>query len=184
MGREVVFFEDEFLESLLPMMSTEFRKSYASKKRQEKRDAAKAAPAAAAAGKKAPAPGAAAAGAPPLMGGGFTTPAAMRKMVALAESAVTGLTRQQSQSVGQLARQGSTSHKWQFKMDSGAWADYAPAANKEVEKAYASWLVNPHVDVRSVHSGDWHYMIDFNLNQQQNIQHAAHKIRDIRRVAL
>lgn len=174
MGKPVTFFEDEFLEAMLPLMPMDFRRDYARKKRAEKLATAKKAPKTAGAAKKHQKRG----------GGTLTTDASMNKLIALATQAETGLTRQQSATASQLARQGSQTHQWQFKTDTGAWANYSPAASKEVEKAYASWRVNPHVDVRAVHSGAWQYMVDFNLNRQQNIQHPEHKTRDIRRVSL
>lgn len=100
----------------------------------------------------------------------------------VSEAAEVSLSRQQSAKAEKLFRAGCLSHKWQYKNDSGKWADYDKNASAEVERAYASWLVNPHIDVRSVHSGDWDYMVDFNLMTQQNIRHQAHKIRSIQRV--
>ena len=104
--------------------------------------------------------------------------------LALARKAGAGMTRQQSKTADELARAGAESHKWQFLSDASKWCDYAPAASVLVEKAYASWVVDPHVDVRAVKSGDWEYMVDFNLMQQQNVQHPAHKIRKVKRVAV
>ena len=68
-----------------------------------------------------------------------------------------------------MAQRGAATHKWQFLENNGKFVDYQKKASLEVEKAYASWMVNPHIDVRSVQSGDWEYMVDFNLNQQQNM---------------
>jgi hypothetical protein len=102
--------------------------------------------------------------------------------VALARSAAAGLTRQQSATAAKLAEKGSLTHKWQYLNDVNKWADYAPAASVEVEKMYANWLVNPHVDVRCVRSGDWEYMVDFNAGQQQNITHKNHRIRQVQRI--
>jgi len=51
-----------------------------------------------------------------------------------------------------------------------------------VEAIYQEYLLNPMVDVRSVKSGQWHYMVDFTNNQQQNIEHHARTKRSIRRV--
>lgn len=114
-------------------------------------------------------------------------PAALTKVpstasVAARLAAVPALTRKQSIEADRRFREGLSTHKWQYKNDAGKWADYDKAASEEVEKAYANWTVNPHVDVRSVHSGDWDYMIDFNLLTQTNIRHAAHKVRSIQRV--
>ncbi|EAL61526.1 hypothetical protein DDB_G0291810 [Dictyostelium discoideum AX4] len=69
---------------------------------------------------------------------------------------------------------------WQYLH--GTWNDYDNDASKVVEEAYQEWLTNPYTDVRSVKSGAWAYQIDFKQNKQTNIQHFAHKIRDIRRV--
>jgi hypothetical protein len=169
MGKPVVFFEDQFLETMLPLMDRAFRRQYAKKKREQK----------CAVAKKTPPKGAARSATP-----ASKAVVSMEKLVVIAAGADAGLTRQQSLTAAKLSRQGTQTHKWQFKTDAGQWADYRPDASKEVEKAYGLWRVNPHVDVRSVYSGDWHYMIDFNLNQQQNIQHPSHKIREIRRVAM
>jgi hypothetical protein len=100
----------------------------------------------------------------------------------VSQAAEVSLSRQQSAKAEKLFRAGCLSHKWQYKNDSGKWADYDKGASEEVERAYASWLVNPHIDVRSVHSGDWDYMVDFNLLTQQNIRHQAHKVRSIQRI--
>lgn len=109
-----------------------------------------------------------------------TTPA--KKIQAPKPAPAVVLTRQESAKAERLFRQGTRTHKWQYKNDSGKWADYDKAASDAVEAAYASWLVNPHIDVRSVHSGDWDYNVDFNLLTQQNIRHQAHKVRQIQRV--
>lgn len=100
-----------------------------------------------------------------------------------ASTGIVPLTRAESAKADKLFREGAISHKWQYKDDHGKWADYAKKASMEVERAYASWTVNPHIDVRSVQSGDWEYMVDFNQNTQTNIRHPNHKIREIRRVA-
>ena len=94
------------------------------------------------------------------------------------------LTRKESLQADQLFRRGSQTHKWQFVDDKGHWSDYDGDASREVERAYSNWIMNPHIDVRSVKSGTWEYMVDFNLMTQQNIKHAAHKLRQIRRVPL
>jgi histone H2A len=103
---------------------------------------------------------------------------------AVAAPTIAGLTRQESAQADKLFQKGTVSHKWQFKNDYGTWSDYAADASREVERAYAAWVVNPHIDVRSVMSGSWNYMVDFNLMQQQNIQHQNHRVREIRRVAV
>jgi len=51
-----------------------------------------------------------------------------------------------------------------------------------VEAIYQEYLKSPMVDVRSVKSGSWHYMVDFTNMEQQNIEHHARKKRNIRRV--
>jgi len=70
--------------------------------------------------------------------------------------------------------------KWQY--DHMGWKDYDLAASDVVEAAYQEWLKNPFTDVRSIHSGQWQYQVDFNLMTQTNIQHEAHTSRKIRRV--
>jgi hypothetical protein len=109
------------------------------------------------------------------------TPASKNPKVDLVAPA---LSRELSRKASQLARDGVKTHKWQFVTDIGEWADYEKKASIEVEKVYAEWCVDPHIDVRSVRSGDWAYQVDFNLMQQTNIQHHAHKVRKIRRVAI
>lgn len=111
-----------------------------------------------------------------------TSAMAFNDRVAAARQAATGLTRQQSATAAKLAEKGSLTHKWQYLDDNGRWSDYAPAASVEVEKMYANWMVNPHIDVRCVKSGDWEYMVDFNAMQQQNIKHQNHRIRKVNRV--
>ncbi|KAK5583609.1 hypothetical protein RB653_005207 [Dictyostelium firmibasis] len=69
---------------------------------------------------------------------------------------------------------------WQY--SHGSWLDFDTDASKIVEEAYQEWLTNPFTDVRSVKSGNWAYQINFKENQQTNIQHHDHKVRDIRRV--
>jgi chemotaxis protein histidine kinase CheA len=106
----------------------------------------------------------------------------LSERVAMARQAAAGLTRQQSATARKLADKGSLTHKWQYKDDGSKWSDYAPLASVEVEKMYANWLVNPHVDVRCVKSGDWEYMVDFNAMQQQNIKHQNHRVRQVQRI--
>jgi hypothetical protein len=94
------------------------------------------------------------------------------------------LSRKQSIEADRRFREGLTTHKWQYKADSGKFLDYVSSASTEVEKAYASWTVNPHIDVRAVKSGDWEYHVDFNLMEQTNVRHPNHKKRTIQRVPL
>jgi hypothetical protein len=91
-------------------------------------------------------------------------------------------------SVGVLQRGNSKTgsillFKWQYWADTNKWADFDGPASKALEKAYADWMKNPHVDVRSVKSGQYHYMVDFNMMQQQNVDHSAHRVRKINRIA-
>jgi hypothetical protein len=113
-------------------------------------------------------------------------PQAFTARVADARRAHGLLTREQSDRAAGQAARGVASHKWQFLGDGRTYQDYDKAASAEVEKAYNSWLVSPHIDVRSVTSGPqkWEYMVDFNAMEQQNVRHADHKIRKIQRVAL
>lgn len=73
---------------------------------------------------------------------------------------------------------------WQYQ--DGGWHDYDPAASDEVEKTYQLYekekATGRIIDVRAVRSGAWAYQIDFRQFTQQNIQHAAHTIRSIRRI--
>jgi len=84
--------------------------------------------------------------------------------------------------VGTLERGNSSAFKWQFWDDGNKWADYDLAASKVLERAYADWMKNPHIDVRSVKSGYFNYMVDFNMMQQQNVSDPKHRIRKIQRV--
>lgn len=120
----------------------------------------------------------------PTITGGSTAGLPLSKRLSMARAAVTGMTRQESATANKLAEKGVTTHKWQYLADNGKFLDYSPGASVEVEKAFATWQVNPHVDVRAVKSGQWEYMVDFNLMQQQNIKHDAHKIRKVQRVTL
>jgi len=70
---------------------------------------------------------------------------------------------------------------WQYKHGPN-WHNYDAAASEMVEAIYQQYLLNPMTDVRSVKSGDWHYMVDFTNMEQQNIEHAARTKRQIRRV--
>lgn len=69
---------------------------------------------------------------------------------------------------------------WQFKH--GGWHDYDSAAAQIVEKEFLDWQQNQYLDVRSVKSGVWHYMVDFRNMKQTNIEHQAHTQRDVRRI--
>eukprot|EP00669_Euglena_mutabilis_P010019 TRINITY_DN480_c0_g1_i4.p2 TRINITY_DN480_c0_g1~~TRINITY_DN480_c0_g1_i4.p2 ORF type:complete len:400 (+),score=114.49 TRINITY_DN480_c0_g1_i4:48-1202(+) len=80
-------------------------------------------------------------------------------------------------------------YKWQYFDDKRAsrgkdvgWHDYDLSGSDVVEEAYQSWVTDPYIDVRAVHSGDWNYMVDFNQMQQTNVDHAAHTVRALRRV--
>lgn len=93
------------------------------------------------------------------------------------------LTKQQSATAAQLARQGSQTHRWEFVDDKGGWSKYTPEASKLVEMEYQAWQQQPSVFVRSVRSGDWHYSVNFNTMEQTNINHPNHRVRKIRRAA-
>eukprot|EP00672_Neobodo_designis_P009336 CAMPEP_0174856698 /NCGR_PEP_ID=MMETSP1114-20130205/36175_1 /TAXON_ID=312471 /ORGANISM="Neobodo designis, Strain CCAP 1951/1" /LENGTH=190 /DNA_ID=CAMNT_0016091503 /DNA_START=36 /DNA_END=608 /DNA_ORIENTATION=- len=177
-------YEVEFCEQFrayVPKSKREKKKKTAKKKAAAKKAAA---PAKAKAPKKVAAKKVAAPKPKKTTSSGSLSALAFTKRVAEARQAVAGMTREESATAQRLAEKGSLSHKWQFREDGGRWGDYAPAASVEVEKMYATWLVNPHVDVRCVKSGTWEYMVDFNLMQQQNIKHQDHKIRKVQRVAV
>jgi len=75
--------------------------------------------------------------------------------------------------------------KWQYYDNGrkpGPWHDYDSQASDIVEEVYAEWVKNPHIDVRAVKSGEFNYMVDFNLMEQQNIDYSTHTKRKIRRV--
>nr|QYA18369.1 bifunctional linker histone H1/H5 [Clandestinovirus] len=76
-----------------------------------------------------------------------------------------------------------TSLVWTWQFHDNGWCNYHPDASKVVEATYQEYLRNPGItDVRSVQSGEWHYLVDFRQMTQQNIQHENHTVRRIRRV--
>jgi len=77
-------------------------------------------------------------------------------------------------------KEGEEAHVWEYKH--GGWHTYDQEASKMVEAIYQSWVSDPSVDIRTVKSGHWNYMIDFNTMKQTNIEHEDHTARDIRRV--
>lgn len=83
-----------------------------------------------------------------------------------------------------IVRENTATHKWQFFSEFNDWRDYAKAASRTVEENYVWWLRDSSVSVRRVQSGHFHYMVDFNTLKQQNVDHAAHTVRAIRRVTL
>lgn len=95
------------------------------------------------------------------------------------------MTKQQTLKAVALAREGSQTHRWEYADTTyaGGWAPYAPEASDLVEMEYQSWLQQPSVFVRSVHSGFFHYSVNFNKMEQTNINHHARRVRAIRRVA-
>ena len=94
------------------------------------------------------------------------------------------LTRTQSARRNQLYAEGTTTHKWQYEEKAGDFRDYDKKASDLVEMEYANWQVTPEVSVRSVHSGDWDYSVDFNKMSQMNLRHHAHRVRKIQRVPI
>jgi len=78
--------------------------------------------------------------------------------------------------------EGSGVPHWQY--FDGGWKKYDRAANDLVEAAYQDYVKDPtNFDVRAVKSGHWQYQVDFVNNKQTNIQHEAHTVRNIRRIA-
>jgi len=72
---------------------------------------------------------------------------------------------------------------WQY-YDNGFY-NYDSTASDVVESVYQEYLSSPYTcDVRSVHSGQWDYEIDFRVMTQRNIGHAAHTTRYIRRMQI
>ncbi|EGC36827.1 hypothetical protein DICPUDRAFT_77505 [Dictyostelium purpureum] len=69
---------------------------------------------------------------------------------------------------------------WKYEFNN-KWLNYTDDASQVVEDAYQEWLTNPHIDVRSVQSGQWAYQIDFKQMTQTNIQHIDHTSRNIKR---
>lgn len=63
------------------------------------------------------------------------------------------------------------------------WYNYDLEASDIVEDAWQKYVINRGLnDVRSVHSGEWEYMVDFMNWNQTNIIHTAHTRRNIRRI--
>ena len=77
----------------------------------------------------------------------------------VAPAAAVPMTKKQSKVAVRLAREGSQSHRWEFADDNGGWSPYEGEASKLVEMEYQSWLQQPSVFVRSVHSGFFHYSV-------------------------
>lgn len=73
-----------------------------------------------------------------------------------------------------------STHIWQFKGDDGSFYNFDQKACLILEESYAKFL-NGDVDVRSVKSGEGHYMVDFRLFTQTNILSENHTIRTVRR---
>jgi len=72
---------------------------------------------------------------------------------------------------------------WQYQDDAGKFKNYDGEASDIVEGCYEEYIKNPNMmDVRAVKSGDWQYQVDFINLKQTNIQHANHKVRNIRRI--
>jgi len=77
----------------------------------------------------------------------------------------------------------SGEYKWQYEEGSSLFKNYDPKASDIVEEHYQEYLATPsNWDVRSVHSGEWRYQVDFPNMIQTNIQHENHRVRAIRRV--
>jgi len=68
---------------------------------------------------------------------------------------------------------------WQF--DDQGFYNYDVDASKEVEKQYKEWK-EWNIDVRSVKSGKFHYMVNFRTMKQTNIDHDSQTQRDVKRV--
>jgi len=86
-----------------------------------------------------------------------------------------------AQNVSESA-EGSGNPHWQY-YDNG-WKKYEQAASDVVEAAYQDYVKDPtNFDVRAIKSGHWMYQVDFVNNKQTNIQHEAHTVRNIRRIA-
>ncbi len=74
-------------------------------------------------------------------------------------------------------------HKWQYEERPTVFYDYDSKASALVEGAYKEYVSAPSQwDVRSIHSGEWCYQVDFPNMIQTNIQHENHNVRVIRRV--
>nr|QBK91898.1 MAG: linker histone H1 and H5 family protein [Pithovirus LCPAC304] len=77
----------------------------------------------------------------------------------------------------------SKPHKWQYEERPAVFYDYDSKASTLVEGAYKEYVAAPSQwDVRSIHSGEWCYQVDFPNMIQTNIQHENHNVRVIRRV--
>ena len=81
---------------------------------------------------------------------------------------------------------GSLNHSfgsWHSLPDAAPRIEWLPVAETKAETTQrAAALGNNDVDVRSVKSGMWTYEVNFNVMNQTNVEHPAHKVRQIRRV--
>eukprot|EP01126_Amoeba_proteus_P059624 TRINITY_DN77_c0_g1_i2.p1 TRINITY_DN77_c0_g1~~TRINITY_DN77_c0_g1_i2.p1 ORF type:complete len:315 (-),score=54.05 TRINITY_DN77_c0_g1_i2:105-1049(-) len=76
----------------------------------------------------------------------------------------------------------STELVWVWQYYNKGFYNYDPSASDVVESVYQEYLTSPYTcDVRSVHSGEWQYEVDFKQMTQKNILHEAHTVRPIRR---
>jgi len=101
------------------------------------------------------------------------------------KSQTSGSTRKKRK--GHIGKEGEANlvWAWQYKENDDKFRNYTPRASDVVEGVYQEYLSNPQqTDVRAVKSGDWEYMVDFRQMTQQNIQHASHTVRNIRRVQI
>jgi len=82
---------------------------------------------------------------------------------------------------GKVLKKSQDEYVWQYK-HGALWHTYDAEASKMVEAIYQTFVTDPNTDIRSVKSGDWSYMVDFNNMTQQNIEHQNHTVRNIRRI--
>jgi hypothetical protein len=75
---------------------------------------------------------------------------------------------------------GLTAH-WEY--FDRSWRRYDKEASDRVEELYQVYLKDTNLmDVPSIQSGDWRYMVNFKAMTQTNIDHSSHTTREIRRV--
>jgi len=82
---------------------------------------------------------------------------------------------------GKVVKKQTDEWIWQYN-HGNSWHNYDSEAAKVVEAIYLGYIQDPGVDIRSVKSGDWSYMLDFGKMTQTNVEHHNHTTRNIRRL--
>jgi len=86
----------------------------------------------------------------------------------------------EEEEVEEKEKNSKSGYIWQY--FDGGWCNYDFNASEAVDQVYDQWKKNPgDFDVRSVRSGQYHYMVDFRQMTQTNVDHENHTTRKIRR---